>query len=207
MSYFTHLRPEIQVLIPVDTKRLLDVGCGAGMFSLAVKNKTGCEAWGIEPVASEAKKAARVLDYVRTGFFEDVVDTIDVRFDVICFNDVLEHMQDPYQALRLSLNLLNPKGMVIASMPNILHYQAFLDIVMKKDFKYTDAGIMDRTHLRWFTRKSMVRMFEECGYEVQDIIGLDPTPSRKMDLISFLSFGYFNEMRYPQFAILARMKK
>lgn len=207
MSYFTHLRPEIQVLIPGDTKRLLDVGCGAGMFSLAVKNKTGCEVWGIEPVASEAKLAAAVLDHVKTGFFEDVVNTIDVRFDVICFNDVLEHMQNPNQALRLSLNLLNPGGMVIASMPNILHYQAFLDILMKKDFKYTDAGIMDRTHLRWFTRKSMIRMFEECAYEVKDVIGLDPTPSRKMDLISLLSFGYFNEMRYPQFAILARMKK
>lgn len=206
MSYFTHLRPEIQALVPDNITTLLDVGCGAGVFSNAIKQRTGCEVWGIEPVAAEAEEARKVLNQVRTGFFEDVIETIDQQFDIICFNDVLEHMPDPYNALKLSLKLLTPDGIIIASMPNILHYQAFFDILTKKDFKYEDAGIMDRTHLRWFTRKSMVRMFEECGYQVKEVHGLDPTPSRKMDLINILSLGYLSEMRYPQFAIIAKLK-
>lgn len=207
MSYFSHLRPEIQALVPVNIKSLLDVGCGAGSFSQAVKARTGCEVWGIEPVAIEAAEAKKILDEVKTGFFEDVFDTIDRQFDVICFNDVLEHMPDPYQTLKLSASLLNPSGIVIASMPNILHYQEFFDILIKKDFKYAESGIMDRTHLRWFTRKSMIRMFEDCGFKVLKIEGLDPTPSRKMSLINILSFGYFSEMRYPQFAVIAELPR
>jgi hypothetical protein len=115
-------------------------------------------------------------------------------------------MPDPYSALKATHRLLAKDGLVIASMPNILHYQEFLEILTKRDFRYTDAGIMDRTHMRWFTKKSMQRMFEEADFEVKDVIGLDPTPSKKMTMISLLSFGYLNEMRYPQFAIKAVSK-
>ncbi len=207
MSYFSHHRPEIQALVPINVKSLLDVGCGTGNFSRAIKDKTGCEVWGIEPVAMEAVEAKKVLDEVKIGFFEDVIDSIDKQFEVICFNDVLEHMPDPHQTLKMCIRVLGPGGIIIASMPNILHYQEFFDILIKKDFKYTDAGIMDRTHLRWFTRKSMIRMFEDCGFDVKKVQGLDPTPSKKMGLINALSFGYLDEMRYPQFALIAERRK
>lgn len=207
MEYFNHLRPEIQRLIPDSVKTMLDVGCGAGRFANAIKNRTGCETWGIEPVVSEAEEAKKILDEVKTGYFEDVFPTISKQFDVVCFNDVLEHMVDPCHTLRLSKDLLSPHGMVIASIPNILHYQEFFDILINKDFRYAESGIMDRTHLRWFTRKSMIRMFEECGFKVLKVHGLDPTPSKKMFLLNLLSFGYFSDMRYPQFAIVAERIK
>ena len=194
-------------MVPSNIKSVLDVGCSEGLFGSAVKQKCGAEVWGIEPVAAAAEKAKSVLDKVFTGFYEDAIQHIDRTFDLICFNDVLEHMPDPYSALKLTHRLLSENGMVIASMPNILHYQEFLDIVVKKDFKYVDAGIMDRTHMRWFTKKSMQRMFEEAGFTVKNIVGLDPTPSKKMTMISLLSFGYLNEMRYPQFAVQATSKR
>ena len=203
MSYFTHPRPEIQAIVPADVKKVLDIGCGAGAFGVALKNKLGCEVWGIEPVDEAANEARGVLDKVFTGLFEEVVDQIDQQFDLVCFNDVLEHMPDPWSCLNRTKSLLKPGGIVIASMPNILHYQEFIDILVKKDFKYESAGIMDKTHMRFFTRKSMMRMFEECGYKVIEVKGLDPTPSKKMRLISFLSFGYLEEMKYPQFAVKA----
>jgi 2-polyprenyl-3-methyl-5-hydroxy-6-metoxy-1,4-benzoquinol methylase len=206
MSYFTHPRPEILAIVPSNIQSVLDVGCGAGSFAKTVKNKINGEVWGIEPVAEAAIEASKVLDKVFTGLFDDVVMHIDRKFDLICFNDVLEHMPDPWGCLKKTRELLNKEGMVIASLPNILHYQAFFDILLKKDWEYTEAGIMDKTHLRFFTKKSIVRMFESCDYRVIDIKGLDPTPSKKMNLISILSFGYFNEMRYPQFAIRAEVK-
>lgn len=206
MSYFTHARPEILALVPTNIKSALDVGCGAGTFAKTLKEKTGCEVWGIEPVAEAAAAATKVLDKVFTGFFEAAVPQIDRKFDLICFNDVLEHMADPWSCLNTTKALLNEGGMVIASMPNILHYHEFFEILFQKDWKYTEAGIMDKTHLRFFTRKSMIRMFNECHYKVVSVTGLDPTPSKKMSLLSLLSFGYFDEMRYPQFAVQATLK-
>jgi 2-polyprenyl-3-methyl-5-hydroxy-6-metoxy-1,4-benzoquinol methylase len=204
MSYFTHDRPELLPLIPNDTKALLDVGCGAGTFGKNVKKILGCVVWGIEPVREPALEAQKVLDKVVIGLFDEALPQITGKFDAVCFNDVLEHMPDPWDALHKTKNLLNQNGVVIASMPNILHYQEFLDILFKKDWKYKEAGIMDKTHLRFFTKKSIVRMFEDCGYSILEIKGLDPTPSKKMTLISFLTFGYLSEMRYPQFAIKAK---
>ncbi len=194
-------------LVPSHVKSVLDVGCSEGLFGKAVKDKTGAEVWGIEPVADAASKAEKVLDKAFTGFFEDAVKNIDRKFDLVCFNDVLEHMPDPYSALAYTKKLLSENGQVNASMPNLLHYHEFFEILTKKDFVYTDKGIMDRTHLRWFTRKSMIRMFEEAGFTVTKVVGLDPTPSMKMNLISILSFGYLSEMKYPQFAITAVVKK
>lgn len=208
VSYYNLSRPEMLELVPTHVKSVLDVGCSEGLFGKAVKEKTGAEVWGIEPVADAAAQAEKVLDKAFTGFFEDAVKKIDRKFDLICFNDVLEHMPDPYSALAYAKkNLLNENGQVNASMPSILHYHEFLQILIKKDFIYADKGIMDRTHLRWFTRKSMIRMFEEAGFTVVDVKGLDPTPSMKMTLISLLSFGYLSEMKYPQFAITAVAKK
>jgi len=206
MSYFTNSRPEILAIVPPGVKTVLDVGCGAGTFATALKDKTGCEVWGIEPVSEVATEAKKVLDNVITGLFDDAIQQVNRKFDLVCFNDVLEHMPDPWSCLKKTRMLLNNGGMVIASMPNILHYQEFFDILFQKDWKYSDAGIMDKTHLRFFTKKSMVRMFEECQYRIIDVKGLDPTPSKKMGLLSLLSFGYFNEMRYPQFAIQATVK-
>jgi 2-polyprenyl-3-methyl-5-hydroxy-6-metoxy-1,4-benzoquinol methylase len=207
MSYFTHERPELIPLIPKNTKALLDVGCGAGTFGKNVKNSLGCDVWGIEPVEEPALEAEKVLDKVVLGLFDEALPQINRTFDVVCFNDVLEHMPNPWDALKKTKNLLNENGVVIASLPNILHYQEFLDILFKKDWKYEEAGIMDKTHLRFFTKRSIVRMFEECGYSVLEIKGLDPTPSKKMSLISLFTFGYFSEMRYPQFAVKAQPAK
>lgn len=205
-AYFSHLRPEMLAIVPPKVNSVLDVGCGAGVFGQAIKKQKGCEVWGIEPVREPALEAQKVLDKVFIGLFEEAVEQINRKFDLICFNDVLEHMPDPWSCLKKSKELLNESGMVIASMPNILHYQEFFDILFKKDFKYAPHGIMDRTHLRFFTKKSMVRMFGDCGYEVQEVKGLDPTPSKKMTLLSVLSLGFFNEMRYLQFAIKALIK-
>ncbi|GAC1419431.1 MAG: hypothetical protein NVSMB67_09610 [Flavisolibacter sp.] len=206
MSYYSHARPEILANVPFNVKRVLDVGCGAGAFGISLKQKLGCEVWGIEPVSEAAGEAKNVLDKVFIGLFEDCITTIDTKFDLICFNDVLEHMPNPWSSLEKTRRLLSDTGIIMASIPNILHYHEFFEILFKRDFRYSEAGIMDKTHLRWFTRKSIIRMFDECGYKTVNIKGLDPTPSKKMTLISLLSFGFFKEMKYPQFLITAAIK-
>lgn len=204
--YYSNERKELQLLVPPHTQSLLDVGCGTGAFASKIKEKLACEVWGVEPVSSAAQEAAKLIDKTFVGLYDtQMISDIQRQFDAICFNDVLEHMPDPYTILQASKQLLKPDGVIIASLPNILHYHEFSNILFKKDFRYAEAGIMDKTHLRFFTRKSIIRMFEEAGLRIEKVVGLDPTPSKKMSLISLLSFGYFSEMRYPQFAVIAKL--
>lgn len=207
-SYYSLSRPEVQALVPKTTKNLLDVGCSSGYFSEAVKKRLGCCVVGIEPDEASASAAAGRMDKVLNTTVEIALGSLtDQTFDTIVFNDVLEHLINPYQVLSSCKSLLTSNGQVIASIPNILHYHEFLNILFQKDWKYEEAGIMDKTHLRFFTKKSMIRMFEDNGYQVDKVVGLSPTPSKKMTLISIFSFGYFSEMRYPQFAIIASVRK
>lgn len=198
----------MQSMVPSWTTTLLDVGCSSGYFSEAIKKRLGCVVTGIEPDVAAASTAAERMDRVFNTTIELALDKLaGNKFDTIVFNDVLEHLQNPDRILSNCKAFLNTGGCIVASIPNILHYQEFLNILFKKDWKYEEAGIMDKTHLRFFTKKSIIRMFDEAGYAVDKIVGLSPTPSKKMTLLSIFSFGYFSEMRYPQFAVVASLKK
>jgi 2-polyprenyl-3-methyl-5-hydroxy-6-metoxy-1,4-benzoquinol methylase len=203
-SYFKNDRPELQALVPSGCRMVLDVGCGEGHFGEQLTRKKGCEVWGIEPVSVAAAEARTRLTKVFTGFFEDTCLHLGQKFDLVCFNDTLEHMANPWECLTLTRELLTERGHILVSLPNILHYYEFLSILKNKDWRYANAGIMDRTHLRWFTMKSARQMLEESGFKVIQIKGLDPTPSKLMTMISVLSFGYYSEMRFPQFAFIAK---
>lgn len=207
MGYFTNARPEIQTMVPANVKKVLDVGCGEGLFGAGLKQKLNCTVWGIEPNSDAAARAQQHLDKVFPAFFEEALPQIKgEQFDCICFNDVLEHMIDPWQCLKDSKTLLHKDALVIASLPNVLYYHTFFKILLSKDWRYEPSGIMDKTHLRWFTKKSLAHMFEECGYEVLSITGLTPAKTIKMRLLSLLSLGYFSEMKYPQLVVLAKLR-
>lgn len=207
-NYFNLHRKNLLDLLPnnIQVSNALDVGCAEGNFGKLLKEKYKCKVWGIEPDFESSKLASNNLDNVFNGTFEASIININIKFDLICFNDVLEHMVSPENTLSIAKNYINENGIIQCSVPNILHYHEFLNILINKDFKYEDKGIMDRTHLRWFTKKSLVRLFEECGYKVIKVEGLDPTKSKKMSLINLLSLGYLNEMKYPQFALQAQLK-
>lgn len=208
MGYFTNARPEIQNMVPSNVKKVLDVGCGEGVFGAGLKQKLNCTVWGIEPNSDAATRAEQHLDKVFPHFFEEAFPKINgEQFDCICFNDVLEHMIDPWKCLRDSKALLHKKAVVIASLPNVLYYHTFFKILLSKDWRYEESGIMDSTHLRWFTKKSLLRMFEECSYEVISIKGLTPAKTIKMRLLSLISLGYFSEMKYPQLVVIAKLKE
>lgn len=91
------------------------------------------------------------------------------QFDAIVFNDVLEHLVDPWSALRESKSFLTDGGMVIASIPNVRHYSVIKPLVVSGRFEYQDAGLLDRTHLRFFTFTSSVDLFESTGFRVTHV--------------------------------------
>jgi SAM-dependent methyltransferase len=201
-------RREMLAFLPPDCLRVLDVGCNTGAFGEAVKTaRPGTEVWGVEPDAGAAERAGQHLDRVLQGYFDPTLPLPEAHFHAIVFNDVLEHMPDPWAALNHAAPLLAPGGVVLASLPNLLHLDTIWPLLHDRDFRYERCGVRDRTHLRFFTRTSAMRMFDECGYEVLSVQGINEqwyTPSIKRRL-AFRLFGrQLEETKYMQFAFVAR---
>ncbi len=209
-SYFAHERHEMLKYIPQTARYLLDVGCSSGKFGDYVKKNRHCEVWGIEPDKKAAEKAGLVLDKVLNTVFDEGINLLDQKFDCILFNDVLEHLVNPFEALTLCQKYLSEKGVVVASIPNIRFFDAMHHILVKKDFHYTGAGIFDKTHVRFFTKKSIERMFSEAGYTIQTIEGINsinvinPKGSKNFNILNTVSFGALADMEFQQFAVVAR---
>lgn len=171
--YDDYPRPEVVEALPPGARRILDVGCGAGGFGATLRAQYGHSAQieAIEAVPSQATRArsSGSYDAVRDGYYPDAVEAGSL-YDLICFNDVLEHIYDPWRVLVDTKKLLNSGGSVVAAIPNVQYYPLIKQLIMG-DWTYTDTGILDRTHIRFFTRSTMIEMFERAGYHVDVIYG------------------------------------
>lgn len=207
-SYYSNERAELLKFVPENIKAVLDVGCGTGAFGAMLKrHRPGIEVWGVEPDRESADKAETKLDRVVCGTFLDSKDELEKkRFDLICFNDVLEHLVNPENTLEESKSLLTANGSILASIPNILYFYELLNILKTQDWKYQDEGILDRTHLRFFTRKSIERLFRETGYEVVMLEGIYPSYGMKFTLLNILTLGYISDFKFFQFAVRSQKK-
>jgi 2-polyprenyl-3-methyl-5-hydroxy-6-metoxy-1,4-benzoquinol methylase len=201
-------RPEMLELFPSSVHRLLDVGCHTGQFGFAVKKKYGAEVWGVEPNSETARIANNHLDKVFQSYFTDELDLPERHFDAISFNDVLEHMPDPWAALRLAAKKLKPGGRIFISIPNLRHVENLLHIMKEKDFNYEHAGIRDRTHLRFFTKKSAPNILLGTGLKLVELKGINEEWWTKSVVrrVAFKIFPkYLEDTKYIQYAIVAEL--
>lgn len=204
-EYYTYERKEIYPFIPSNIMRTLDVGCASGIFSARLKEERNVETWGIEMVEEAANEAKENLDKVLLGSFEDVYSQLPKNyFDCVFFNDVLEHMMNPEDCLIKVKDILADGGHILASIPNVRHVSVLRELFFKKDWKYTDSGIMDKTHVRFFTEKSMRRMVENCGYKIEKMEGINGVgPYCLTSMINILFLNRLRDIKYRQFLILA----
>lgn len=204
-DYYGHPRREMQPFVPRDARVLLDVGCGAGAFGAELKKtRPELEVWGIEYDPRAAGRAAEVLDRVLTGDAVAVARELPPgRFDCVTLNDVLEHLVDPAALLAAVRPLLAPQGRVVVSLPNVRYFHNVVDLALRGRWEYTDEGICDRTHLRFFTRASMIALLEDRGFRVETIRGINPTGAASFRLFNLLTLGRFRDMRWLQFALAA----
>jgi SAM-dependent methyltransferase len=205
-AYYQQSRPEMLRFLPSDPKRLLDIGCGEGLFGEAVKARhPACETWGVEPTAEAAEKAAARNDRVLPSLLEDAAELPTAYFDAVTMNDVLEHMVWPEQALAIAKRILKPDGKLILSLPNVQFLLNVLDLVLRNDWEYRDCGILDRTYFRFYTAKSARRLLEQSGFEVELIVGINPIqPKLRYRILFALAPRLFHWMPFFQFAVVAR---
>ncbi len=141
-------------------KRVLEVGCNMGETSLVLK-KNGCEVIGIEINESTAERAKSVCKEVIVGDIEKetVWNKINGGFDVIIFADVLEHLKNPEEILKIAKKYLKKDGFIIISLPNIANWRIRISLLFGR-FDYKPTGILDESHLRFYTLKSARDLIE-----------------------------------------------
>lgn len=146
--------------------RVLDVGCGAGGLTALVNAGKKNHVLGLEPDAQRAAVARSRGIAVITGVLDEDFVRTNGRFDVIVFADVLEHLPSPANILRLAWKALDDHGQLLISVPNVAHWSVRANLLVGR-FDYEDCGIMDSTHLRWFTVKSLRALLERSGFQVR----------------------------------------
>ncbi len=199
-------RTDLIELIPPGAIRILDVGCGVGKTGQLLREKGFEEIFGVEINANAAEQAKSYYREVIIGDIEkDLLPFGRGFFDCILYGDVLEHLIDPWKVLKHHKEILKDDGVIICSIPNIRYYKILKPLILKGRWEYVDLGIMDRTHLRFFTLKTIEDLFRETGYEVTKLIKKKRC-SKTMKLINRLVFNQFVDFLVLQYRIIGVKK-
>lgn len=172
MNYF-NLMPSFLLSALIEKSdtplRILEVGCDLGATLLEIKNgHPDSRLFGIEINKAAAEIAGHIAN-VTVGNIEDKKLPFEGEFDYILFGDVLEHLHDPQDVIRFCRGKLSEHGCIIANVPNIMHISVMEQLLHGK-FEYTDSGLLDRTHIHFFTRTEIVDLFESEGFTIEHII-------------------------------------
>lgn len=147
---------------------LLDVGCSKGDFGRALMQYNGCIVDGIEPDKGDFKAARKVLRYVSNRTVEKALRTKfrDIKYDYVSFMDVIEHLYDPTDVLIEVASHLKHGGRVVFSIPNMAHISVRL-MLLGGNFEYGETGLLDNTHLHFYTKKEIERIFQAANYTIE----------------------------------------
>ena len=205
-GYYDFVRKEIEPLLPPWSARVLEVGCGNG-GTLAWLRESGRAGWlaGVEMSSTAAEKARSRIDLLREGDVNRICSEFaPASFDLILCLDVLEHLVDPWTTLGRLQALLRPEGELIVSLPNIRHHSVLLPLLLSGRWRYEPAGIMDQSHLRFFSRQTALTMVRDAGFEIRQLhctyVGRDALKDR-------LSCGLLRDFFAFQYLISARKQQ
>lgn len=166
-AYFSGSRADIVADLPLNpAARALEIGCGRGATGRAAldQGKAGYY-FGVELDPEAAAAARTCLSGVLCGNIEEAdLEAIGGDYDVLILSEVLEHLVDPWTTLSRLTSRLRPGALVYASSPNVSNYRLILDLLRGR-FQYAEVGVMDRTHLRWFTPNTFQDLFESAGFQ------------------------------------------
>lgn len=206
--YSEHFPRNLFNLIPKNCHIYLDVGCAAGLLGKALKERSeNVEVYGVEINPEYAQRAEKYLDGVVCGDVEEIdLGAINKKFDCIIYADILEHLQDPWTTLRKHKVVLSQEGVIVLSIPNVQFIAVILSLLFG-NWNYKEVGILDKTHLRFFTKKTIKRLLHDTGFEIQ-IIRPNYSDHKALALIlkSCSIFGFLTNYFARQFLVVAKKK-
>ena len=206
-DYYSGANLDLFKLVEGDIYRVLDIGCSEGKSAAYFRNIGVKVIWGVEMSASAAEQAKQQMDYVYMGTIESFFESehVENRFDLIILGDVLEHLINPWLVLKQLTGLLSKNGQILISLPNIRNMGVLVPLLIKGEWRYEMSGILDNTHLRFFTYKSAVRMIHDAGLFVAKV-----SSNRfggKSGFFNQLTLGLFKEFFITQHYFLCRRRK
>jgi SAM-dependent methyltransferase len=182
-------RPEITRHLPAGPLRILDAGCGAGGLALA---RTRNPSWEVVGIERDAVLAARARERCSSLLEGDLIEILDrlasagERFDAVVLADVLEHLEEPIEALSRARRLVPEGGRLVVSVPNVGHLSVVRDLLLGR-FDPVPSGLCDAGHLRWFTRESLREALEEAGWRVETLEGEAGAPAPEAEAFTRLA--------------------
>jgi SAM-dependent methyltransferase len=203
-TYFSHVRHDLVAhLGPAPPSNVLDVGCADGTTGALIKSRyPGCRVVGVERDLDAARQAEQKLDRVVTGDLNQLpLPFSPGEFDYVLLGDVLEHLVDPWRVLRELGSLARREGYVIATIPNVRNWRVVRDLALRGRWEYQREGILDRTHLRFFTRRGVADLFEGAGLSIRT---LDAMIAGKSRVANLLTFGLFADLLAPKYLVKAQ---
>ncbi len=190
-EYFSLEREMFKNAVNRKDLKILDIGCGTGVLGAYFKKNQNCEVFGIEISESAFIIAQNNLDNV----IKANIEIIDLpyqnnTFDYIVMGDVLEHLINPVATIKKLYGVLKPGGQILITVPNIRHWKVLLKLIFRDEWKYESSGILDYTHLRFFTKKSIIDLLLENDFNLFHADRVIQNPS-KSALFNKLTFGLF----------------
>ncbi len=190
-QYQDYANPELLDKIPLNAGTVLDVGCGQGALAQAyLRRNPAARMLGvdIDPVAA-AEAATRMTEIVCGDIeAEPMPFTVPGGVDCIVYGDVLEHMRDPWALLAAHVQHLAPDGTILVCIPNVEHWSFALSL-LRGQFDYADRGLFDRTHLRWFTPRTMGKALSDAGLALADVSPRPINPEKAEQFVNALGPG------------------
>lgn len=167
---YSALNTTVLEKIPKTAGRILDFGCGTGMLGRALKEQMTCEIVGVTFSEGEADEAAQRLDRVLVADLDTFTAPAEFgMFDAVICSHILEHLREPHRLLRIARSLMDPGGTLIVALPNVLHWKQRL-LQLRGHFKYTDGGIMDSTHVKFYDWDTARALVADSGFVVREAI-------------------------------------
>ena len=207
LTYSQFVRTDMLYFVPEEYSRILEIGCHVGSFRQFFSKP--CEYWGVEPFKEAAAIAQTKLDKVLVNFYDKVADRIpDNYFNLIIANDVIEHMENPWEFLQSIKKKMTANASIILSVPNVRFFGNLKEVLIDKDWEYKNEGILDKTHLRFFTQKSLVRMLKGNGFEIEKMEKMNPLSVRKRHLLYYWLFRFMfgSDIKFVHIGVKAIIK-
>ena len=194
-------RPDVQALVPRSAARILDLGCASGALGGSLKRRQGAEVVGIELDPGYARDAEDRLDRVVCADLVAGLEEDLGTFDCVVAADVLEHLVDPWDALRRATALLRPGGVAVVSLPNVRSWETFRELGWRGRWPRRPAGLFDATHLRWFALPDARELLEQAGLEVVEVDGRLLFLGWQLRVAKLLTHTPFEHFMYGQYVL------
>ena len=215
VPYYDWLRQDVvdivtKVITADQVESALEIGCASGKTGALLKSKLNVTYYaGLDIVAAATEKAAENIDLALCGNIERMLEDGDFQgldlktYDMLLYLDVIEHLQDPWAVLKHTSEWLRPGGYVVLSIPNAGHIYVIKKLLQDR-FEYDDRGLLDRTHLRFFTLHTIKDMLNTCGLALVTLGNTNDLDILKVKVFNALTFGIFRKQFVKQYLVVAR---